>query len=201
MSNDGCLAGYTDKADGSAANTVTLAGDCKYCLAANALNAISAAATKCVAKTIANNDGCLAGYTDKSDGAAANTGTLAGDCKYCVASTHALNAKSGAATKCVAKTVVAGGLCLTGYTDKSDGSAATAVGGTLAGDCKYCASGYVENASAGTCVLASSPQTPTPSSSSMIVFSVMLLALIISVLCWDMIQLNILSKMMVENYD
>ena len=59
----------------------------------HAYNAISGVATKCIAKTITGGATCLAGYTDKSDGSAATTsGTLAGDCKYCVATTHASNA-------------------------------------------------------------------------------------------------------------
>ena len=84
----------------------------------------------------------MTGYTDKADGSAASTtGTLAAACDYCLTSTHAYNALPSVATKCVVKAnAVAAGLCLAGYTDKSDGSAATAAGGTIAGDCKYCVS-------------------------------------------------------------
>lgn len=228
-SNDGCLAGYTDKSDGATANTGTLVGDCKYCLASShAYNAMSGTATKCVAKTIASNDGCITGYTDKSDGTTANTatlvgdckyclssthvynaiqgvatacllktaaatatcatgytdlvgggsasttGSLAGDCKYCVSATHAANAKIAAATKCVPKTFGAEGGCLAGYTDKSDGTAANTA--TLVGDCKYCAPGFTENTTTGKC------EASTASSSSILQYGVMFLAVIFATL-------------------
>ena len=131
-----CAAGY------GIASTTSTAGaassDCNFFLTTHALNAISAAATTCIARTVASGGLCATGYTDKSDGTAATAvgGTLADDCKYCVASSHAYNAKFASATKCVAKTIASNDGCLAGYTDKSDGTAANTV--TLEGPCEYC---------------------------------------------------------------
>ena len=116
---------------------------------------------------IAEAANCATGYGSTSTVATA-TGA---ECSTCIAATHALNAKSAAATKCVALTIGADGGCLTGYTDKSDGTAANTV--TLVGDCKYCAPGYVENTTSGKCEAASG---------SMIAYGIMLLAVIFAAL-------------------
>lgn len=138
------------------------------------MNALPAAATACIAKSISGGVTCAAGYTDKSNGAAATTtGNLEGDCKFCL-TTHVLNARSAAATKCVAKTIGADGGCLTGYTDKADGSAASTT--TLTGNCDYCVTGYTLNSSTGLCV------QNTPASSSVIAYGVFLIAALFAAL-------------------
>lgn len=114
---------------------------------------------------IATSANCQTGYNVATGTTAAAAASA--DCANCW-STYALNAKTAAATKCVAKTIAAGDGCLAGYTDKSDGTAANTV--TLVGDCSYCAPGYTANATSGKC--------EATASSSMITYGVMLLAVL-----------------------
>jgi len=180
-----CATGYSDNAPTGSTNAAptaansALAGNCVYCAPTYFFNMPSTlTGATCVLKTDTTLGKCATGYTDSSTGAAASaTGSLTGNCAYCltgtsdVAPTGTTNAAATAAgavgackycapnyywnelssvtgAACVLKTDTTAGKCAAGYADASTGTASAA--GSLAGNCAYCATGYSDVAPTGT---------------------------------------------------